>query len=210
MNNKIFYIMGKSGSGKDTMFKYLTDKLCKDYITVREGINPLRPIIMNTTRPMRDGEINGQNYNFVSEETMHDDSAHNKIIECRKYDTVKGEWYYYTSKDSIDLEKYSYIGLGTPVSFNQLGKVYGNSLVPIMLSVEDNERFLRLVEREKEFTKPDYLELCRRFVSDESDFSVEKVRSLVPCDIMVSFENVDQNGCCMALYDYIIKTLKNN
>lgn len=48
---KIFYVMGKSASGKDTIFKRLCNRL-SGYRTVK----------MYTTRPIRDGEHNGVEY----------------------------------------------------------------------------------------------------------------------------------------------------
>ena len=51
---KIFYVMGKSASGKDTIYKRLREEL-SDYKTVT----------MYTTRPIRDGETDGVEYYFV-------------------------------------------------------------------------------------------------------------------------------------------------
>ena len=45
---KIYYVMGKSASGKDTIYKRLVKKM-PELGTVR----------MYTTRPIRDGETNG-------------------------------------------------------------------------------------------------------------------------------------------------------
>lgn len=210
MNNKIFYIMGKSGSGKDTIFKYLVDVLCNEYDSENEGVCSIRPIIMNTTRPMRNGEKDGFTYNFVTEDMMMEDKVNEKILESREYNTVNGKWYYYTSKDSIDLDNHSYIGLGTPTSYFQLASVFGSNIIPIMLYIENNERFLRLVEREKVQTNPNYLELCRRMVADENDFS-ESVLSLYPFygDIHI-FENDVLPQCYRSIHDFIINILKNN
>ena len=51
---KIFYVMGKSASGKDTIFKRLCNRL-SGYRTVK----------MYTTLPIRDGEHKGVEYFFV-------------------------------------------------------------------------------------------------------------------------------------------------
>ena len=48
---KIYYIMGKSSSGKDTLYKELLQRLPE-----------LKPLILYTTRPMREGERNGVEY----------------------------------------------------------------------------------------------------------------------------------------------------
>ena len=57
---KIYCIMGKSSTGKDSFYK----KLLED----RE-LN-LKKIVMYTTRPIRAGEVNGVEYFFVNEEKM--------------------------------------------------------------------------------------------------------------------------------------------
>lgn len=49
---KIVYLMGKSSSGKDTIFKEL----------MKEGTMDLRTIVPYTTRPIRAGEENGVEY----------------------------------------------------------------------------------------------------------------------------------------------------
>ena len=57
---KIFYIMGKSSSGKDTIYENLLG---------RDGLS-LHPLIMYTTRPIRAGETDGVQYHFVTEEQL--------------------------------------------------------------------------------------------------------------------------------------------
>ena len=54
---KIFLLMGKSTSGKDTIYKSLiSDK----------NLN-LKKVVLYTTRPMRDGECDGVQYFFKNE-----------------------------------------------------------------------------------------------------------------------------------------------
>ena len=83
---KLIYIMGKSSSGKDTIY---------EEIRSREELN-LRPFIMYTTRPIRAKETDGVEYHFVSIEKMQQMQADGKVIEMRSYDTVHGIWYYFT------------------------------------------------------------------------------------------------------------------
>ncbi len=57
---KIFYIMGKSSSGKDTIYNRLrTDETLE-----------LSKLILYTTRPMREGEMQGREYHFVAGRTL--------------------------------------------------------------------------------------------------------------------------------------------
>ena len=83
---KIFCLMGKSSSGKDTIFKEISNK--KEL--------RLNPIVLYTTRPKRTNETNGVEYFFINEDKLEQFKDQGKIIECRKYDTVHGPWYYST------------------------------------------------------------------------------------------------------------------
>ena len=56
---KIFYIMGKSASGKDTIYKELIEKMPK-----------FHSIVPYTTRPMREGEKDGVEYFFTDREEL--------------------------------------------------------------------------------------------------------------------------------------------
>ena len=51
-------------------------------------------------------------------------------------------------------------------------------VVPVYLAVDDEERLMRLIRREKAQAKPNYREVCRRFLADEEDFSEEKLAAL--------------------------------
>ena len=57
---KIFCILGKSSSGKDTIFKRILE-----YEELR-----LKTLVLYTTRPLRLGEVNGREYWFVTKEQM--------------------------------------------------------------------------------------------------------------------------------------------
>ena len=93
---RIFYLMGKSSTGKDSFYK----KLMSD-----ETLG-LKKIVMYTTRPIRAQEKNGEEYFFVNDETLVRLEAAGKVIERRSYDTIHGVWHYFTVCDEqIDLEK---------------------------------------------------------------------------------------------------------
>ena len=162
--NRIFYIMGKSSSGKDTI-----------YNRIRSEEN-LLPVVLYTTRPMRENEENGREYHFVDRACFNKMKSEGKVIEERIYNTIHGEWIYFTSKDSIDIEKGNCIGIGTLESYVKIKEHFGEAVVPIYIEVEDGLRLARAVERERLQTNPKYAELCRRFLADSSDFSEEKLK----------------------------------
>lgn len=86
---KLFYIMGKSASGKDHIYEAL----------LRDPALGLSPLVLYTTRPIRQNERDGREYHFVDQEKMVRLRLAGRIIEERVYDTVFGPWYYFTADE---------------------------------------------------------------------------------------------------------------
>lgn len=166
---RIFCIMGKSSSGKDTIFKILLQR--KDVEVKR--------IVSYTTRPQRSNERPGDEYNFVSVEEKDRLLAEGKVIELREYNTVHGPWFYFTVDDgSVDLENNDYLIIGTVESFVKIRDYYGeDKVLPIYIEVDDGIRLSRALERERAQEHPKYEEMCRRFLADQQDFSEENLRN---------------------------------
>lgn len=181
---RIFYIMGKSSSGKDTIY----NRLIKD-----KELN-LNTITGYTTRPMREGEKNGKEYFFVCEEELNRLEEEGRVIEKRGYETVYGMWYYFTVDDeNVDLNNKNYVLIGTLESYEKVRKYYGsNVVIPIYINVEDGQRLLRAITRESQQNIPKYEELCRRFIADCKDFSEEKLKEL---NIIKYYENNELEMC---------------
>ena len=189
----IFCIMGKSSSGKDTIFKLLLN---------REDLN-LNRIISYTTRPIRSNEKPGDEYNFVDLEEKDRLLESGKVIEIRKYDTVHGPWFYFTVDDEkIDLSKNDYIVIGTVESFVKIRDYYGSKKVlPIYIEVDDGIRLTRALEREKSQKQPKYEEMCRRFLADQQDFSDEKIKAARIENVFKNDE--DSNETCEKIAAFI-------
>ena len=51
-------------------------------------------------------------------------------------------------------------------------------IVPIYVTVEDSERILRALARERQQISPDYAEMCRRYLADNDDFKPDVLRRL--------------------------------
>lgn len=187
--DRIFYIMGKSSGGKDTVYKRLLSEL------------DLLPIVLYTTRPMRSHEAEGNEYHFVDREKFDEMESAGDVIEKRIYNTVYGEWIYFTSKDSIDLSKGSCLGIGTLESYVKIKKIYGDVLVPIYIEVDDGIRLSRALERERSESEPKYTEMCRRFIADSEDFSEENLKD---AGIEKRFENNGEiDDCINEIKSYI-------
>lgn len=191
---KIFCVFGKSASGKDTFYHELISDV---------NLN-LKPVVLYTTRPMRAGEVHGKNYYFVSIEEMNALRERGKIIEHRVYDTVFGPWHYFMADDgNVDLENNDYLTIGTLESYCSIRDYFGTEkVIPLYIFVEDGERLLRSVERERMQKKPAYEEMCRRFLADSVDFSDEK---LLNSGINRQYENVDFEECLSELREAIKK-----
>lgn len=182
--SKIFIVMGKSATGKDTIFKELNETL-KDRV---------KTVIGYTTRPIRAGEKNGIAYYFVDKEKLLEYEESGKIIEKRSYDTVHGIWDYFTVDDGqIDLLDSNYIMLGTLESYRQIKSYYGeNKVIPLYLEVDDGLRLERALKRERMQIYPKYKELCRRYLADEEDFCEENLQEL---NIKKRYNNQDMKQC---------------
>lgn len=165
---KIFCIMGKSASGKDTIYKRLLAYFQDELST----------IVSYTTRPIREGEQDGVEYFFITEQEVTKLKNQGRVIELREYQTVSGPWKYLTVDDGqIDLKKHSYLIIGTLESYVSMKSYMGEaSLVPIYISLDDKERMRRAMERESKQKNPNYEEIHRRFQADNLDFSGEKLK----------------------------------
>lgn len=165
---KIYCLMGKSASGKDTIYNRLL---------AMEELQ-LRRVVPYTTRPIRSGETEGESYFFCSEERVAEFEREGKIIELRAYDTMYGVWKYFTADDGqIVLAESDYLMIGTLEAYEQIRAYFGAEHVcPIYVEVDDGVRLQRALERERSQEQPKYAEMCRRFLADEQDFSEENLK----------------------------------
>lgn len=194
MMGKLFCIMGKSASGKDTIFRQLVQN---------DGLG-LGKVVPYTTRPIRSGEVNGKDYFFVSDDAYEKMAAEGKIIESRTYQTVNGPWHYFTADDGqIDLNKGSFVMIGTLEVYEQIRRYYGQAhVIPVYIEVEDGLRLERALAREKMQLTPNYAEMCRRFLADCKDFSEEK---LAAAGIEKRYVNLDAGACYAEICEDMMK-----
>lgn len=189
---KIFFVLGKSCSGKDTIFNRLKEN---------KALN-LKTVVGYTTRPMREGEEDGKEYFFVSREKLEELKSSGKVIECRDYNTVHGIWSYFTVDDGqINLSDDNYLYIGTLESYEKMVEFYGQEVVvPLYVQVESGERLARAVARERKQVAPKYAEMCRRFLADEEDFKEENIFKV---GIKKRFENVELEDCIGQIVSFI-------
>lgn len=188
--SRIFYIMGKSASGKDTVYRRILEE-CRE----------IQPVVLYTTRPVRSGETEGKEYHFITRERMDQYQDEGKIIEIRTYQTVVGPWSYATIDDGTIESFGNYLGIGTLESYKKMRQYYGEEvMVPIYIKVEDGVRLERALIRERGQKNPNYAELCRRYLADEIDFSDENLKE---AGITEVYENHDLEECINAVLNKI-------
>lgn len=161
--SRVFCLVGKSCSGKDTLYaRILADK--------PPGLVPVVPC---TTRPRRTGERDGESYRFLTEEQLRQYEAEGQVLEKRTYHTVQGPWTYFTLRFPLDTDR---LLITTLEGAAALMDCYGPRAVHIVyLYTDDHTRLLRCIRREELQERPDYAELCRRFLADQEDFSQERL-----------------------------------
>lgn len=189
---KIYCICGKSSTGKDTIYK----RILSD-----ESLS-LNNIVTCTTRPIREGEVDGREYRFITDEQAVKLEADGKVIELRAYNTVHGIWKYMTVDDgNVDLANKDYLIIGTLESYVKCRSYFGReNILPIYIEVDDGVRLERALEREKKQDNPKYEEMCRRFLADAKDFSNEKLEE---AGIKDKFINNSLEECVEEIREYI-------
>lgn len=193
---KIICLIGKSSSGKDTIYKKLLE----------QDTPKLNTIVLYTTRPIRAGEEDGVEYHFVDEATYERLKQSGRIVEERAYHTRMGLWRYFTVWDeNIDLEGQSYAVIGTLESYQKIRDYVGKEhVLPILIELDDGIRLERALHRERQQKQPKYDEMCRRFLADLEDFSPEKIEA---AGITKAFLNDDLDQCLEEITRYILSQI---
>ena len=148
---KIIALIGESGTGKDSLMK-----------TILSERPDFHEIVACTTRPKREGEINGVNYFFYTPEKFGDMVLHDEMLEC----TVFNDWFYGTSYDSLRSDCIN-IGVFNPTAVEALVARPDVDIEIIRVCAESKTRLLRQLNRE---VSPDVDEIVRRYGTDKIDF----------------------------------------
>lgn len=151
MSYKIIALIGQSGAGKDRMLKEL----------IKSNKN-FHEIISCTSRPPREGEIDGINYHFLSNNEFANELLKNAFMEA----TVFNNWAYGTRFQDLDEEKIN-IGVFNPDGIYNLLEHKNINLKIYYITVSDKERLMRQLKREQ---NPNIEEIIRRYKTDKADF----------------------------------------
>lgn len=186
----IFVVVGKSGAGKDTVVNnYLKNN------------NDIKKITQYTTRPMRKNEVNGKEYNFISDEEFDILLSKNKFCCVERYQVANGDTWKYAIKTE-DLKKYDdcILTCNPKSAINLSLTLNWNELTMIEIKADLNKRVERYLKRD-EYTLENVNELVRRFINDEEDFI-----NVIP---KVKIENNDNIENALNQFDNVIRRYSN-
>lgn len=150
---KILALFGKSASGKDTIQKWITT----NFPALTKGI------VSCTTRPPRDGEQEGVDYFFLTDEQFAAKVLDGSMLEATSF----REWFYGTALDQLDPDKIN-VGVFNITGIECILQDSRLDVEPVWVHASDKTRLLRSLNRE---SNPDCAEICRRFQADEKDFN---------------------------------------
>lgn len=175
----IAILCGKSGSGKD----YISKRMISDYGYI--------PIVSWTSRPIRENETDGVEYNFCSKREFEYMIENDKLIEYRKYNTlyngVEDVWFYGLIKEEFDKDK-DYIVIldlnGTESFMNYVGE---DNCTVFYIDCDDEVR----TDRAKQRGSFDETEWNRRLKADAKDFSFDKIRNVADFIIYNNNESIE-------------------
>ena len=191
---KLYYIMGRSGVGKDSVVALIKDKIKMEQRNVKD-------IIVHTTRPMRPGEQNGREYYFISEEEFIQLNKSGKFLETRVYHTVYGDWYYGTSYDAIDILKHDYLVIGTLEAYKAFYAKYKEAVIPILITANRDRLVERTEKRLIHCSEKDRLEIMRRMKADDIDFSEDKIKVINKIKIFSNDSTLE--NCANKIWKYM-------
>lgn len=180
---KLIAIMGKAGSGKDTILRNATTMLKTEDL---EKYNKCyHKVIPFTTRLPRDDEVDGYDYHFVGAEQITDWVENGSIAQIADFNG----WLYGTTWDAYDEGKIN-IGIFSPKAIEHL-QDYGDMYISVIqVTASDKERLLRQLNRED---NPSVKEIVRRYLADEEDFSEKELKYLEPYINISTSEEVNGN-----------------
>ena len=174
-------LAGASASGKTEAAK----ELAKKY-----GVTK---VITTTTRKMRNGEVNGRDYFFVSKEEFETMVHDGKFVEY----TIFNENFYGSTKDQIEPNKCVVID---PAGLRAYIALKDPSIITFYLDSTEETRFKRMLAR-----GDDPEDAKRRIKHDRLAFKPENVANV---DFHINSETHSVEEVCDDVYQKYQKTLE--
>lgn len=168
---KVIALMGKAGSGKDTILKQVVSRHPELF----------NVIVSCTSRPKREGEQEGRDYYFLTDKEFEAKIDNDDMLE----NTSFNGWYYGIASSTLSDDKVN-IGVLNPTGIRTIMRNRDIDLEVYYVRADDKTRLLRQLQREQ---NPNVHEIVRRFAADEKDFAnLDDIQS-------IDLENNDY--CCL-------------
>jgi crossover junction endodeoxyribonuclease RusA len=151
------------------MLYVLVGPTCSGKTTVLNKLKELgyKTIVNYTTRPKRENEINGVDYNFLTENQYYHLAEKNLLVAERCFVSVYGtSWFYAMNINDIDLNRDSIAIVDVKGCDNLVKKLGKGNFKCIYLNIDYQTRLERGTQR-----NDDVAELKRRLAADEEDFN---------------------------------------
>lgn len=161
LTKPIFVLAGKTLSGKTTLLNYLIDYCYKT------DHNRVQKVVTITTRPKRPGEIDGQDYFFITNSQFEEMVKEDKIISPREYNVATGEVWKYGIEKGFENEYQIPIIVTDFQGIKDLKKEFGaHNVIVFYKEISTLLQLKRMMSR-KENSRDEQI---RRIIADEEDF----------------------------------------
>lgn len=191
---KLIAIIGASACGKDSIVKNVLE------------LNPkLKPVISTTDRPMRKGETQGIEYNFITKEETNKKLNNNEFIETRNYDIADDiVWTYGIEKSSIDITSNdTYIVIVDVCGYKELRNYFASigeyNIYSFFIETSAQERLRRSITREGSMSDVQVCEIARRLLDD----NIKVNKYSITYDYILCNESKED-------FNTIVKLISNN
>lgn len=185
MNKKgtVFIVIGASGSGKTTVFSKIKERLQDDiYIPVYD-----------TARPMRNGEIEGKDYNFISQDRFNeklDTKSYLATYQCHNFN------YGISNEIEREIENGKDVLVGISRKLIKTFKDKFENVKVIFLYVEYEEIINRINLRNRE---KDHKEIQLRLKNAKDKIEWSKTSK----DVDIVIKNIDLEKTINEIVDYM-------
>ncbi|HKM02822.1 MAG TPA: guanylate kinase [Bacilli bacterium] len=167
-------LVGASASGKTEVAKVLAKTF------------QMRKVITHTTRPMRENEIDGVDYYFVSREEFISLKKHNFFVETTEYN----DNFYGTSRKEVEDNK---VLIVDPNGLKSFLKLKDTRIIAFFMNATKETRRIRMIKRGDKIE-----DAIKRIATDDSKFNDETMNN---CDFIIDSEKQTIKKCAVEVYE---------
>lgn len=155
----LILVSGKMCSGKDTLIS-----------NVEQLDKRINRLVRDTTRPIRNNEVDGVTYHFISDAEFRRKENDGAYISTQSFNTLDGIWKYATPLLNNTSDKDIFITTATFLDVERIIEKYSGTILWVHLEFSSiNEKVDRLINRAR---NTNFEEVIRRLVYDECNQSI--------------------------------------